>query len=100
MRNADDSYIETGKGGTAFVGQDATALFAAVTLRSAIKLYVNTGLKANRAYTASAMAAAAGRVTGKKYKTSKPSLTEACADLTEWINAMKAALPVIDGRGK
>jgi len=94
---ADASYIETGAASTSFVGPDATSLFAAVSLRAAIRMWVNTNgtLKASRHYTPTAMAAAATRVTGKPYTRNRESLRQAMADLTTWIEAMKAALPVV-----
>lgn len=91
---SDDSYIKVGAGHTLFAGPDATKLFAATMLRSAIDLYVETGVKVNRAYTPTAMLAAASRYTGKPYKRGPRGLAAASADLTQWIEAMKAALPV------
>lgn len=93
---SDDSYIERGEAATTFVGPNATHLFAAVALRSAMGLYVKTGMKVNRFYTPTAMAKAATRYTGKTYKASKAGLTQAADDLAQWIAAMKAALPVVD----
>ena len=91
---SEDSYIETSKVATTFVGEDATKLFAAATLRSAIDLYVKAGVKVNRAYTPSAMAATASRYTGKTYSRGKRGLAQASHDLNVWIEAMKSALPV------
>lgn len=97
MTGADDSYISVGKHGSmTFDGPDAVLLFLATTLRGAIGLYLKTGMKAGRTYTVTNMLDAAGRVTGKRYKRSE--LAKAQADLTTWIEAMKAALPVIDER--
>jgi hypothetical protein len=89
----DESYITSGPGHTTFVGPDATKLFAAATLRTAIGFYIKTKMQVNRAYTPTAMRAAAGRITGKSYKRSE--LAKAEADLSIWIEAMKAALPVV-----
>jgi hypothetical protein len=91
-----ESYVERSAGATTFVGPDATRLFQAGVLRSAIDLYVKTGLQANRAYTPANMLRAAGSITGKAYK--RRQLPQASADLTTWIDAMKAALPVQDRR--
>jgi hypothetical protein len=88
-----ESYIEAGAGHTTFVGPDATMLFAAVAIKGAINLYVKTGMRANRAYTPTAMRAAASRITGKPYK--RTELAKAAADLQIWCDAMKAALPVV-----
>ena len=89
-----DSYIAIGKGGTSFVGPDAVQLFAAATIRSAMVLYIATGMKASRTYTPKNMLAAASRITGKPYKRGRGGLKLAAADLQLWIDAMKAALPV------
>ena len=91
---SDDSHISVGKHGSiTFAGPDATLLFAATTLRGAIGLYLKTGMKAGRLYTVTNMCEAAGRVTGKRYKRSELALAQ--ADLTIWIEAMKAALPLV-----
>ena len=42
--------------------------FVLVTLKGAIKLYIQTGMKANRAYTPTNMLAKAGELLGKTYK--------------------------------
>jgi hypothetical protein len=94
MSGADDSFIEVGKHATTFVGPDATLLFAATSLRGAIGFYLKTRMKVSRLHTPTAMLAAASRITGKSYK--RTQLAQAQADLTAWIEAMKAALPVID----
>jgi hypothetical protein len=94
----EDSFIQTGIGGTSFVGPDAVALFQATVLRSAIEFYLKTKMLTNRAYTPTAMRAAASRITGKPYK--RTELAKAAADLVTWCDAMKAALPVIDRDGR
>lgn len=43
-------------------------MFQAITIRSAIKLYVNTGMKANRAYTPKNMVATVERMLGTTFK--------------------------------
>lgn len=55
--------------------------FRLITIRRAILMWVDCGIKANRAYTPKAMAAAASAVTEKAYTTSKPSLRKAADDL-------------------
>lgn len=60
---------------------DQVADFRAITLRKAIQLYLKTGIKPNRAYTAKNMAKAAGDITGLPYKTSKKSLQKAVDDI-------------------
>jgi hypothetical protein len=53
---------------TSFVGRDAVEVFRLRVIASGLRLYAKTGIKPNRAYTPSAMLAAAEQVTGKKYK--------------------------------
>jgi hypothetical protein len=91
-----ESFIEANNASMSFVGPDATRLFAATALRGAIDLYVKTGMKVNRAYTPTNMLAAAARITGQAYR--RGQLPQASADLKAWIDAMRAALPVIDNR--
>lgn len=52
---------------TTFTG-DEVSVFAMITLKSALKLYAKTGMKANRAYTPTAMMRTASRMTGKTFK--------------------------------
>lgn len=60
---------------------DQVAAVRALTIRKAIQTWVKHGLKVNRAYTPSAMAKAAGDITGKSYTSSKKSLTQAVDDI-------------------
>ena len=92
-----DSYLTYHADGSAssFVGRDAVSLFAAAALQSALGLYAKTGMMVNRAYTPSAMLAAASRTTGKTYK--RGQYQQAADDLKVWCDAMKAALPVVEG---
>lgn len=92
-----DSEIILHRGGTTLVGRDATMLFAAVTLRTALRLYARTRMKASRAYTPRAMLSSASTYTGKTYKRCDVATYEdAISDLDVWIATMKAALPVTD----
>ncbi len=83
--------IVTGAGGTTFVGHDATRLFAATVLRSALKLLA-VGIKPSRGWTMTKALKAASQYTGRSYKRSEAK--QAQADLTLWIETMKSALPV------
>lgn len=47
---------------------DQINMFVVITLKSAIKLYWKTGMRANRAYTPTRMKAKAEELTGKKFK--------------------------------
>jgi hypothetical protein len=51
-----------------FTGPEGVNRFVIVTLRSAIRLYKNTGMKANRAYTPTNMRKKAEELTGDKFK--------------------------------
>jgi hypothetical protein len=93
MKN-DDSYVEVGSGGTTFVGPDATRLFAAISVRSALNLYLQAQIKANRAYTPKNMVAFVTGITGKTYNRGRSGQIAALHDLGLWIAAMKSALPV------
>jgi hypothetical protein len=88
----DDSEIIAGKGGITFAGPDAVALYRAMALRSGLGLYAKTGMRPNREWTPTAMLKAAGGICGKTYK--RGQYEQAAADLTQWIEAMKSALPV------
>ena len=51
-----------------FTGKEEVNSYVLVVLKNAIKLYVNTGMKANHSYTPTAMLAKAGEFTSKVYK--------------------------------
>ena len=50
---------------TTFSGPTEVNTFVMITLKSAIKLYIQTGMKANRAYTPTNMLRKAGELLGK-----------------------------------
>lgn len=54
-------------------------------IRTALKLYMNTGMKANTMYTPSNMLAAISKKSGKQYKKSKQGYAEAFSDLEQWL---------------
>lgn len=71
--------------------------FVLIALKSAVKLYVNTGMKANRAYTPTNMLKKAGEITGKNYK--RGQLSIALEDLQAEYDKRLAAMQVeIDHR--
>lgn len=90
-----DSHIGYNAKGDAvsFVGADAVSLFRAATIASGLRLYAATGMKPSRAYTPSAMLAAAAGITGKRYK--RCEYLKAAADVSLWCQEMKTALPAI-----
>ncbi len=63
-----------------FTGSDIDR-FRAIVLRSALKLYRDTGIRANRAYTPTAMLATTGQLTGRTFK--RGQYSEAIEALTE-----------------
>ena len=54
-------------------------------IRSALKLYMKTGMKANSMYTPSNMLAAISKKSGKAYKKSKQGYAEAFEDVSNWL---------------
>ena len=52
-------------------------------------------MQVNRAYTPTAMLKAASGITGKTYKRGQHQ--QAADDIKVWCDAMKAALPVVEG---
>jgi len=89
-----DSYIQVSASSISMVGYDATRLYAVMSLRSAIGLWLEAGVKLNRHCTPKSMLTMATTITHQPYK--RGQLHLAYNDLTTWINAMQAALPVLD----
>lgn len=92
----DDSFIKHTSSGPMFVGPDAIRLQQAITLRSAIKMYVMSSgqIIPTRGMGITKMLALATTITGKPYK--RTQTTEAQADLHIWIETMKSALPIFE----
>jgi hypothetical protein len=86
-----ESKVVYGRGGTAFVGEDAVAFYQASALYSAIGL-AQKGVVPVRGWTMTKALAAASHYTGKKYK--RTQAEDARRDMLIWIETMKAALPV------
>jgi len=95
----DNSHIAVNEEGkpTAFVGQDATDLYAATAVMIGLKTYAMFGKKVNRDYTPTNMLAFASKKTGKKYRKTKEDYLRASADLKIWCATMRAALPIVEG---
>jgi len=68
---------------TTFSGPAGVATFRAVAIKSALRMYANTGMQVNRAYTPKAMLAAASEITGKPFK--RGQYKEAIAALESWL---------------
>ena len=86
-----DSYIQTNASSTMFAGPDAVQLFKAMQIKSALKMW-RVGLKATRGIRLKDLLGMASQHTGKVYK--RNEIDVAIDDLNQWIEAMKAALPV------
>jgi hypothetical protein len=64
-----ESHIDVRNGqAVGFVGPAGVAIFRATVIEHALRLYAKTGIRANRAYTPSAMMRAATDITGRKFK--------------------------------
>lgn len=77
----DNGFAVTGGG---------VSIFRAATIASAMRLYIKTGMKANRAYTPTNMLAAAGQILGKTYK--RGQLQQAADDLDAWVKEQREKL--------
>jgi predicted transcriptional regulator of viral defense system len=88
-----DSQVIISKGSVTYSGPDAVSLFQAIALRSAMKLNAATGLLPRRGFTKTVMLSHVTRLTGKDYRVR--DFDKAIADLHQWIEAMKAAMPVV-----
>ena len=77
---------------TSFSGEDGTALFQVIALRSALKLH-KAGIKVNRHTRTKDLFAIATLYTGTSYKAR--AYDEAIADLTQWIEQAKTQTEII-----
>ena len=90
-----NSEVRIRKGSMSFIGYDAVKLHQAMTLRSALKLYARTGIIPFRgANPLTGMLQVATQFTKKKYRRSKQGAQEAADDMHQWVEAMKAAMPI------
>lgn len=95
----DENRITIMEGGTIYTGPDSIALYRAITLRGALKLYAQTGMLMTRGMTVTKMLKAATHYTGKDYGRGNVTKAQAAAaDMTVWIETMRSALPVVDER--
>lgn len=81
--------IESHPEGGATLTGNAVNWFAVKVVCSAMKLYLRTGVQANRAYTPQAMRGFASRHTGMVYPRSKQGLQQAFDELTQWISKLQ-----------
>lgn len=68
-------------------------MYRMTVIRTALKLYMNTGMKANSMYTPSNMLQAISKKSGKKYKKSKQGYAEAFQDITNWLASHRTINP-------
>jgi hypothetical protein len=87
-----DSQIRIGDDYSTFPAEEAAAMYRANALASGLLLYAKAGKKPNRAWTPTAMLAAASKITGKRYKRGQCGL--AADDLKRWADDRAAALPI------
>jgi hypothetical protein len=88
-----DSHIEKlQSGGVAYVGEDATRLYAAVSLKHAIKTH-KSGMKIRRGVSNRMLFDQATLYTGKSYKSKE--FDKAIEDMDTWIEAARASIPVV-----
>ena len=71
-----------------FDGPEEVSIFRAIVIKQALRLYAKTGMKANRAYTPSAMMAAAREITGRQDLKARAYM-EAADALEAWIEVAK-----------
>ena len=96
MTQQPESYVEANKHGVTFVGPDATRLYQAIALKHAINFYLSSnGLRMTRMLGPTLMAKSVSSLTHKNYTSGKRGLAIAVKDLDQWIEAMKAAIPLI-----
>ncbi len=81
-------YLKRTNNGHFFTGSDVN-IFRALAIASALDLYAKTGMKVNRAYTPTAMIAAANEMTGHVYR--RGQYAAAAMALRELADRMKAA---------
>lgn len=95
----DNSQISIMEGGTMFTGPDSIALYRAIALRGALKLYARSGILPTRGMTITKMLKAATEYTGKDYGRGNVNKAQAAAaEMTVWIETMRSAIPVVDLR--
>jgi hypothetical protein len=70
-----------------FTTAHSIEMYRMTVIRTAMKIYLGTGLKANRMYTPANMVQAVAQKTGKQYKRGKNGMTEAFNDLEAWLLA-------------
>lgn len=90
---AEESFIRKGPGGILFAGPDAVALYRAISLHSALRMYRSTRLLPFRGTNITKLLASAAEVMGRSTTYKRAALDAAIADLERWISVMRSALP-------
>ena len=90
----EQSYLVTNDQGnvTSYIGPDATQLFRARMIRHGLIGWQKFKMKPSRGVTVTRMLDAAGKYTGKKYKTRE--IAQAIDDMDVSVKTMLIALPV------
>lgn len=97
----EDSHIQLKPSGAIILtGNDAHELYRAMQIRSAIGLYMKTGMIPTRGVTITKLLRAAKQYTGKIYGRTPAAYAVAINDLTVWIDNMRTAIPTTDERNQ
>lgn len=91
MANESELIVRNGKV-VSYVGPDATNLFRAITLRSALAMYAELKLLPARNIRAKDLLRMASAYSGKKY--ARGGHAQAAKDVQVWVETMRAALPI------
>jgi hypothetical protein len=78
--------------GTSFNGRGAVDVYRAIVLASALRMYARSGIKANRAYTPTAMLKAAEEYVGHPFK--RGQYAEAAEELSAWAAQARVGMDV------
>ena len=89
-----DRITTTSSGATIFEGS-GIEMYRLTVIASALDLYAKTGIKANTAYTPTAMLRNATMATGVKYR--RGQYREAAADLRRVVEDMRSKVEIVQG---
>jgi hypothetical protein len=89
-----DRITTTSNGATIFEGS-GIEMYRLTVIASALDLYAKTGIKANTAYTPTAMLRNATMATGVKYR--RGQYREAAADLRRVVEDMRSKVAIVQG---
>jgi hypothetical protein len=86
--------ITTGAAGTMVFEGSGIEVFRLLVIAQALELYAKTGIKANTAYTPTAMLRNATMATGKRYK--RGQYYEAAADLRQVVDSLRSKIEFVE----